>query len=221
VRLATAADTDVIARLRGEWTTENGNPADEPGFEQRLAAWIEAEGGRRLIWLADVADSVIFMLNLAVFTRMPRPGQQPSRWGYIANVYVQPAHRNASVGAALLQAALEYSQSQRFARLVLSPSRESVPFYLRAGFVPSASLMLLDLSVASSTQSLSLRDLTEADLPLISRWSGEPHVDRWWHEAADLAQTRKTYLPYINGTDPTHVLIVELDARPIGLAQWA
>jgi GNAT superfamily N-acetyltransferase len=221
VRLATDADIEAIARLRREWTIENGDASDEPGFEHRVGAWVEGEGARRLIWLAEIDGAVVGMLNLAVFTRMPRPGQRPSRWGYIANVFVQAPRRSSSVGRALLSAALEHSRAQRFARLVLSPSPRSAPFYLRAGFTPASSLLLLELSADPVTGPMALRELTEADLPLISRWSNEPHVDQWWHEAADLDKTRETYLPNINGTDPTHVLVVELDGRPIGLAQWA
>lgn len=68
---------------------------------------------------------------------------------------------------------------------------------------------------------LSIRDLELSDLPLLSAWSQRPHVERWWHEPADLDATRAAYLPVILGTDPTHMCVVELEGRPIGCIQWA
>jgi GNAT superfamily N-acetyltransferase len=69
-------------------------------------------------------------------------GRPPRQWGYIANVYVDEAFRDRTVGRALLDAALEHAHTLRFARLVLSPSERSVPFYLRAGFEPATTLLV-------------------------------------------------------------------------------
>jgi GNAT superfamily N-acetyltransferase len=87
------------------------------------------------------------MLNLLVFRRMPRPRSvaapgSPGLWGYVANVYVEPASRDAGAGRVLLEAATSHADAHGFARLVLSPSERSVPFYERAGFAPATSLML-------------------------------------------------------------------------------
>ncbi|MEO7261183.1 MAG: GNAT family N-acetyltransferase [Jatrophihabitantaceae bacterium] len=65
-----------------------------------------------------------------------------------------------------------------------------------------------------------LRPLTPADLPLLSQWFSAAHVERWWHESSDLAEIRSEYLPSIEGSEPSHVLIAELPAGPFGLAQW-
>jgi GNAT superfamily N-acetyltransferase len=78
---------------------------------------------------------------------MPRPRSTdapgaPDRWGYVANVYVDRAARAAGVGGRLLDAATTYADDEGFARLVLSPSERSVPFYERAGFGTTTSLML-------------------------------------------------------------------------------
>ncbi len=67
---------------------------------------------------------------------------------------------------------------------------------------------------------LTLRPLTEADLPLLARWIARPHVARWWHEPGGLADIRAEYLPCINGADPTQALVVELADTPVGFAQW-
>lgn len=87
------------------------------------------------------------MLNLLVFTRMPKPapsgrGSAPRQWGYVANVYVHEGHRSGGLGAELLAACTAYADEHGFARLVLSPTERSVPFYARAGFVPATTLLV-------------------------------------------------------------------------------
>ncbi len=67
---------------------------------------------------------------------------------------------------------------------------------------------------------VSFRPLARSDFPLLQRWLSEPHVDAWWHEPLELAGLEKKYGPRIDGIEPTHVLILEHDARPIGWIQW-
>ena len=42
----------------------------------------------------------------------------------------------------LVEAVLSYADAQGFARIVLSPSQRSIPFYRRAGFGPADALLL-------------------------------------------------------------------------------
>ena len=144
VRLAEDADLPAIARLRRELTAEQEGDRGDPDFEGRFAAWWARESGRRIIWLAEVGHDPVGTMNLAVFERMPRPGRVPSRWGYIGNAFVLAPYRNQGIGRQLLAAALGYAREQHFARLVLSPSERSVPFYRRAGFGPADVLMVWD-----------------------------------------------------------------------------
>jgi aminoglycoside 6'-N-acetyltransferase len=65
---------------------------------------------------------------------------------------------------------------------------------------------------------IDLRPLTEADLPTVTEWMRAPHVARWWHEDPDTV--REQYLPSIEGSDPTVVLIAARDLEPVGLGQW-
>jgi GNAT superfamily N-acetyltransferase len=148
VRVATDADVPALASLRRAWTEEvRGTAIDDDGFEDAFAAWWEQESAQRVTWVAagDSGPGVVGMLNLAVFTRMPRPrdgAPWAERWGYLANVYVVPAHRGRGTGRLLLEAAVAHADREGFARLVLSPSERSVPFYTRAGFGPATSLMV-------------------------------------------------------------------------------
>ncbi len=147
VRTAAATDVPVIAAMRRAWTEEYvGAPVDDPGFAADFAAWFDAEADQRVTWLARVGGCDVGMLNMLIFTRMPRPRRgaddRPTEWGYVANVYVEPPHRDAGTGRRLLDAATQYAEQHGFARIVLSPSERSLPFYTRAGFVPATSLLI-------------------------------------------------------------------------------
>jgi GNAT superfamily N-acetyltransferase len=130
VRVAGAADAGALAALRALWSGD-----DEPDFEQRMAAWLAGEGDRRTTWLATVDDAPVGMASMLEYRRMPRRGRPDSRWGYVSNMFVRDEHRNRGVGSALLTAVIAAADERGYARLVLSPSARSVPFYERAGFV--------------------------------------------------------------------------------------
>jgi GNAT superfamily N-acetyltransferase len=150
VRTATADDVATIAALRTAWTAEQaGEEIDDDGFFATFGEWFARESDQRVTWIADTDDRPVGMLNMLVFTRMPRPRRadetRPTQWGYIANVFVDADQRNAGVGRRLLDAATAYADEHGFARIVLSPSERSVPFYQRAGFVPATSLLIKEL----------------------------------------------------------------------------
>jgi GNAT superfamily N-acetyltransferase len=145
VRLALAGDGPAVAALRAAWTAEWHGATDDDGYAERFATWWASEGARRLAWLAWADAVPVGMVNLAVFERMPAPGRPPSRWGYLGNAYVLPDWRSRGIGTALLTALLEHARSERFARIVLSPSDRSIPFYRRAGFAPATTLLLTEL----------------------------------------------------------------------------
>ena len=145
-------DIEAIARLRREWADEQGGPragiaAPEPqvamdgGLEPRFADWYLAESGRRVTWLAELDGRPVGMVSLVVFSRMPRPDAPEGGWGYLSNAFVLAAYRNRGVGGRLLAGLLEYASDQHLARVVLSPSERSVPFYQRAGFGPADMLL--------------------------------------------------------------------------------
>jgi GNAT superfamily N-acetyltransferase len=141
IRLASGADLPALADLRRESTFELHPAREDDGFGERFAAWYEQEASRRLTWLAEDKGLAVGMMNVVLFERMPRPGPDPGRWGYLANAYVRPDYRNQGIGGRLLDAILAYADDRGFARVVLSPSQRSIPFYRRAGFGPADSLL--------------------------------------------------------------------------------
>jgi GNAT superfamily N-acetyltransferase len=131
VRMAGERDVGAIALLRALWTT--GQPDAE--LDAAMGAWLASEGERRTVWLATVGGAPVGMASLFEYRRMPNPVRPDSRWGYLSNMYVREEFRSRGIGSALLGAAIDVAAQRGYARLVLSPSREAVPFYRRAGFV--------------------------------------------------------------------------------------
>jgi len=146
IRLASLADIPTVAMLRRAWTEETaGAPVDDPSFGRQLSEWYHREAEHRLVWLSELAGEPVGMLNLLVFERMPQPGRDASRWGYLANVFTLARVRDLGIGRQLLDVVIAHARAHGFARLVLNPSARSVPFYVRAGFAPSP-LLQLDLT---------------------------------------------------------------------------
>ena len=142
IRRAEHADLAAIVRLRREWTQEQEGDRGDPTFDDRFAAWFARESSHRITWLAQADGRPVGMMNLAIFERMPRPGRAPSRWGYLGNAFVLAAYRNQGIGRQLISAVLVYADDNGFARVVLSPTERSIPFYESAGFGPANALML-------------------------------------------------------------------------------
>ena len=133
-----------VARMRTDWTVAQGG-SPEPGFEQELRDWWDRESAHRRAWVATAAGRAVGMANLMLFERMPRPGRDAGRWAYVANVWVDPAHRSRGVGRLLMATALDWCRDQGLVRVVLNPSEMSVPLYASLGFRPADDLMRVDL----------------------------------------------------------------------------
>ena len=134
-----------LTRMRLAWSAEHGLTATDD-FPERMRQWWDQQAGPRRAWVArDVEGEAAGMANLLVFTRMPRPGVPDVRWGYVANVWVDPGHRRGGVGRLLMGTVLGWSREQRMVRLVLNPSEVSLPLHRGLGFQPADNLMRLDL----------------------------------------------------------------------------
>jgi GNAT superfamily N-acetyltransferase len=140
VRRAARSDGDRrrLAAVRRAWAQEDvGGPIDDPGYEDRAAAWVEANERTRTAWLAELDGEPIGMLVLVTVERMPEPGKPPSAWGYVHHLVVLPGHRDAGVGQRLMAAAVAEAEARGWAHLLLNPRSRSLPFYERWGFEPA------------------------------------------------------------------------------------
>ena len=138
VRVAGPEDVEALARLRAAWRDEPMTPS----FVADFRAWHTRESDRWW-WLAVQGDGEsVGMVNLKVFERMPSPGAAPSRWGYLANLFVLPAARGRGIGGELVEALVRRADRADLVRVVLSPSQQSLPLYARHGFVPADELLV-------------------------------------------------------------------------------
>ncbi len=169
VRRATEDDLAAVSDCRRRWVAERRSAAaagaaaataaaagaaaataagadDDPDFEARMADWWLRMADRRHTWLAWAGDWPIGMAALVVFERMPAPGSPTAHWGYVSQVWVDPAYRRRGVATALMGAAIEWAREQQMVRLVLNPSEISRPMYAALGFRPADDLLRLDLA---------------------------------------------------------------------------
>lgn len=140
VRLAGADDMHALALLRRAWNEEAaGHAIHDPGFQERLAEWWSSEQATRAFFIVRLDATPVGMANVKCYERMPVAGRPSAgRWGYVGNVFVLPAHRNAGVGEVLMRALIDWAGETGLEHLRLAPSPLSQSFYERLGFVPGA-----------------------------------------------------------------------------------
>ena len=77
-----------------------------------------------------------------------------------------------------------------------------------------------DTDGPSGAGRIEFRPFARADLPLLGRWLGAPHVARWWpREDASAAALDAHYGPAIDGTDPTRLFLIAVDGAPAGFCE--
>jgi GNAT superfamily N-acetyltransferase len=152
IRQATIQDAAELARLRWDFSPDEVASGQQSfaefahEFEQFLRDALER--GDWSIWVAEDQQRLIANIYIYRVHKVPRPNHFGQRYGYITNVYAEPAVRNAGIGSALLQRVIAWARDQRLELLLVWPSDESVRFYRRAGFMPSPTGMELDLGVS-------------------------------------------------------------------------
>jgi GNAT superfamily N-acetyltransferase len=139
VRRAAEADLATLAARRWDFRFEEDDAPPAIG----RAAFLEAcegflrEGlasGRWVYWVAEVDGRIVSNLFVQIVPKVPRPARPHGAWGYVTNVYTDPAHRGRAFGAELLKAVVAWAKEQDLELLVLWPSAASRSFYERAGF---------------------------------------------------------------------------------------
>jgi GNAT superfamily N-acetyltransferase len=140
-----------LTRMRLAWSAEQGLHASDDAavrdFADRMRRWWDQQAGHRRAWVArGGGGEAVGMANAAVFERMPKPGTPPSRWLYVANVWVDPSHRRCGVGGLLMESLVGWARAEGMIRVVLAPSEVSRPLYRAFGFRAAAdSLLRLEL----------------------------------------------------------------------------
>ncbi len=147
VRPAGEDDLAAVTDCRRRWVSELvEGAAGDPDFEARMADWWRRMADRRQTWLACSGERAIGMAALVVFERMPALGSPTASWGYVSQVWVDPAYRRIGVATALMDKLVAWAHEQGLVRLVLNPSELSRPMYAALGFRPADELLRLDLA---------------------------------------------------------------------------
>ena len=137
VRVAGEDDLDALVALRLAWNEEaQGQAIDDPAFAASFVAWMVAEAPTRTFFLAEVDGEPVGMANVKRYERMPAAGMPSAGWwGYVGNVFVLPVHRDAGIGAALMESLRAWAWDNGYERLRLAPSPKAGRFYERLGYV--------------------------------------------------------------------------------------
>lgn len=101
--------------------------------ESDFAGFVARDGGR-------VVGSACCHRVAPVFPAFRAVDARPR--GYVWGVYVDPAHRGAGIGAALVRACVAHLAACGCGRVLLHAGDRSRPLYERLGFVPTDELAL-------------------------------------------------------------------------------
>ena len=148
VGFATADDIPELARLRWQlYVEQDGEPTESPQeYRERFARFagsaLASDTWRS--WVARDGDRLAAAMWLHTVPRIPVPGKRAGPIGYLTNVYVEPAHRNAGLGARMLDQIRLWCRSEGFSTVIVWPTEHSRSFYRRGGFGRPEEPLVLD-----------------------------------------------------------------------------
>jgi len=145
IRLATENDARLLATLRYEFRASS-EPVNENEntFRERCENWMRERLRNTALWKCWIAESdgaVVGNVWIQLIEKIPNPGFEPEYHAYITNVYVREDIRGHGVGSKLLEAALDWLQSQDVHCVFLWSRDQSRNFYLRRGFSTNDGLL--------------------------------------------------------------------------------
>ncbi len=144
LRAATPADLAVVVALIEELIVELGPIEAAEEIRSRLEGDIVTAlaAAEVRVFLAEADGVVIGVGRADLLTGDPifrlRADQ---RCGYVDQMYVSPAYRQAGVGRALLAACEDWFRSLGVTYCLLHAAPRAVDFYARAGYVPNREML--------------------------------------------------------------------------------
>lgn len=149
VERANIEDVAELARLRWElYAEQDGDPTE--GFDayaerfSRFARSALTSDDWRA-WVARIGDELVAAMWLHTLHRVPVPGKRAGPIGYLTNVYVTPEHRNAGLGAEILDQITAWCRGEGFSAVIVWPTERSRPFYRRGGFTRPEEPLVIEL----------------------------------------------------------------------------
>jgi GNAT superfamily N-acetyltransferase len=146
---ATIDDVPELARLRWElYAEQNGDPTEPfAAYAERFARFARSALSSKDwgAWVARTDDGLVGAMWLHTVHRVPVPGKRAGAIGYLTNVYVAPEHRNAGLGAQMLDRVKASCGEESFSLVIVWPTERSGSFYRRGGFDRPDEPLVLDV----------------------------------------------------------------------------
>ena len=150
IGFATIDDIPELARLRWElYAEQEGDLAETPdAYRERFTGFARSAlaSDEWRSWVARDGDRLVAAMWLLTVPRVPVPGTRAGAIGYLTNVYVAPEHRNAGLGAQLLDRVRAWGEEQGFSLVIVWPTERSRSFYRRGGFDRPEEPLVLDIA---------------------------------------------------------------------------
>jgi ribosomal protein S18 acetylase RimI-like enzyme len=93
-------------------------------------------------WVAEADGEIVASGGLVIHAIPPTAYNLAGQEGYIMNMYTQPEWRRQGIGAAILQAILDYLQAQDIPLVSLHATPDGRRLYARCGFEPTNEMRL-------------------------------------------------------------------------------
>ena len=94
-------------------------------------------------WLVEQRRTVVAGGGIFVRELGPVPGcYRVGRWGHIANLYTEPAHRRHGLARRLMRTMLDWCNSHDIDHVTLAASDEGRPLYESLGFKATSEMKL-------------------------------------------------------------------------------
>lgn len=149
VERARIEDIPELARLRWElYAEQDGVPTEAfdtyvERFSRFARSALTSDDWRA--WVARIGDELVAAMWLHTLHRVPVPGKRAGPIGYLTNVYVTPEHRNAGLGAEMLDQITAWCRGEGFSTVIVWPTERSRPFYRRGGFTRPQEPLVIEL----------------------------------------------------------------------------
>jgi GNAT superfamily N-acetyltransferase len=145
VRLATAADAEVIARHRVEMFRAMGRVSRLDEVERATTTRVgeQLASGDYIGWVIEHDGRPVAGAGVMLHPYYPsdtNPRGRPT--AYILNVYVEPEHRRRGLAARLVETILAWCRDNDIPRASLHASDAGRPVYQRFGFIATNELRL-------------------------------------------------------------------------------
>jgi len=97
--------------------------------------------GDWVYWIVEEDNLILSQVFVRKIRKVPKPQKIIDEYGYVTNVYTRPHYRNKGIGQKLMEKVKEWSLHNDLELLIVWPSKRSIKFYERAGFINQNEIM--------------------------------------------------------------------------------